>query len=446
MPLRFEDHPGHLERIRRVALQAADASAAVERNLRLQGQTLCVGTKCLKVADIGRLVIVAFGKAALAMAETARRILDPILTSGIVTTLPECPGQSIPPGLQSDRRIRLIPAGHPLPDEGSLAAGQAAAMMLTDADTNDVLLALVSGGGSAMFELLPPGLDLEDLRRLNDALLRSGAPIEEVNAVRGSLSLIKAGGLARLAAPARTVGLILSDVVGDRLSAIASGPTVLRRADRCAAREILMARSLWGTAPAAVRRVLDGGDCRQGKVRSPGPRPVNLLVGSNRQVVEAVARQASAMGFAVRILTRRMRGEARQAGELLAHRLRKAPRPACLLMGGETTVTVQDGGRGGRNQELSLAAALALDGTQGVAVMALATDGIDGPTDAAGAVVTGATIARARALGLDPEAALTRHDSYPLLDACQSLIRIGPTGTNLGDLVVGLAYACCVKR
>ncbi len=440
MPLRFEDHWDHLERLRRAALQAADAGAAVERSLRLRGQTLYVGRERLRIAPSTRLYLVAIGKAAPAMADAACRILSTNLTAGIVTTLPPHTGPSLPPGLQNDERIQLVSTGHPLPDHGSLAAGQAAAHLLRAARPGDLLLALVSGGGSAMFELLSSGIGLHELRRLNDLLLKSGAPIEALNDVRRALSLVKAGGLARLAAPARTVGLILSDVVGNRLSAIASGPTVLRRADRAAARRVLEACSLWERAPSAVRRVLDARDWQQGQVRTVAPRPINLLVGSNRQVVETVAREAEAMGFAVSILTRRMRGEAREVGEGLARRLSRAPRPSCLVMGGETTVTVRDGGQGGRNQELALAAALALEGTPGLAVMALATDGIDGPTDAAGAVVTGETAPRACSLSLDPEGALRRHDSYPLLDACGALLRTGPTGTNLGDLVVGLAY------
>lgn len=440
MPLRFEDHRDHLKSLRRVALQSADAGAAVERSLRLRGQTLYVGRERLRIARSTRLYLVALGKAAPAMADAARCILGANLTAGIVTTLPPHTGPSLPPGLQSDERIQLVSTGHPLPDQGSLAAGQAAAHLLRAARPGDLLLALVSGGGSAMFELLSPGIGLEDLRRLNDLLLKSGAPIEALNVVRRALSLVKAGGLARLAAPARTVGLILSDVVGDRLSAIASGPTVLRRADRSAARRVLEAYSLWERAPGAVRRVLDAQDCQPGEARTFAPRPINLLVGSNRRVVEAVAREAEAMGFTVRIITRRMRGEAREVGVGLARRLLRAPRPSCLVMGGETTVTVRDGGHGGRNQELALAAALALEGTPGLAVMTLATDGIDGPTDAAGAVVTGETPSLARALGPAPEDALARHDSHPLLDACGALLRTGPTGTNLGDLVVGLAY------
>ncbi|MEW6566884.1 MAG: DUF4147 domain-containing protein [Chloroflexota bacterium] len=441
-PLRFPDHPAHLKALRRAALEAADAGAAVERHLRLQGATLRVGSDRVRLSPTSHVYLVALGKAALAMAEAARSILGARLTAGVVTALarPSSTTRALR-SLRGDERLQVIPAGHPLPDEGSLAAGKAAASMLQAAGPEDVLLALVSGGGSAMFELLPPGIGLEELRRLNEALLRSGALIEEVNAARRALSYVKAGGLARLAAPALTVGLILSDVAGDQLSVVSSGPTVLRRADRAAARRILKTYTLWTRAPRAVPRALGAAEWPQAKLRAAVPRPINLLVGSNRDVVKAVARQAEAMGFVVRILTRRMRGEARGAGELLARRLLRAPRPACLLMGGETTVTVRNGGRGGRNQELALGAALVLEGTPGLAVMALATDGIDGPTDAAGAIVTGETARRARVLGLDPQRALARHDSYPLLNACQALIRTGPTGTNLGDLVVGLGYA-----
>lgn len=375
------------------------------------------------------------------MAEAACRLLGGRIAAGVVTA-PPGPPPSTPllRALQREGRIEVILTGHPLPDEGSLAAGKAAASMLDSTGPDDVLLALVSGGGSAMFELLPPGIGVEDLRKMNELLLRSGAPIEAINTVRRSLSLVKAGGLARLAAPARTVALILSDVVGDRLSAVASGPTILRRADPAAARRILEGVGLWPRTPEAVKRALAAAGSREPEKRPAIPRPINLLAANNRQVVEAVARQAAAMGFSVAIVSRRMHGEARSIAGPFVRRLLRARPPACLLLGGETTVTVRNGGHGGRNQELALAAALLLEGVPGLAVMTLATDGIDGPTDAAGAVVTGETVPRARALGLDAHQALARHDSYPLLGAVGALLRTGPTGTNLGDLVVGLAY------
>jgi hydroxypyruvate reductase len=425
----FNRHRQHMRLIREAALQAADPEAAITSNLRLTPTSLHAGAHTLPLAPNSRIYLVALGKAAIPMTTSAAAQLGDKLAAGIAA-VPRRPPTDFPASVQA------IPAAHPLPDEGSLAAGAAAANLLRETKKDDLVVVLISGGGSAMFEHPLPGITLDDLRTLYDLILRSGAPIEDFNAVRRALSLVKAGGLARLASPARSVALILSDVVGDRLSTIASGPTVLRRATPEAARAILERYDLWRAAPESVRAALS----LKRPAPPPAPRPVNVLVGSNRQVVDAAQRQAEVLEFPTRVVTRRMRGEARQVGKRIASRLQSARRPMCLLLGGETTVTVRGQGRGGRNQELALAAALAFEGTEGVALMSLATDGVDGPTDAAGAVVTGETAARIRALNVDPETALHENDSYPALKACDALIHTGPTGTNLNDLVVALAY------
>jgi hydroxypyruvate reductase len=345
----------------------------------------------------------------------------------VVTTLGDAP--PIHPSLVA------VAAGHPLPDRGSLVAGERARELLAHADPHDILLALVSGGGSAMFELLVEGVALEDLRALNDLLIRSGATVREINTVRKALSRVKGGGLARLASPARTIGLILSDVVGDPLSSVASGPTVLHAPRPGAARRVLEIHRLWDKTSPGIRAALEGGGRGE---RPRTPRPLNLLVGSSRTMVQAVLAEAAGRRLRPRLLTGRMEGEAREVGGGFARRLLRAPPPACLVMGGETTVTVRGKGRGGRNQELALAAALELEGVTGAAVMALATDGIDGPTDAAGAWVEGSTVSRALEVGFDPRASLRANDSYPLLHAVDALLTTGPTGTNVGDLVVGI--------
>jgi glycerate 2-kinase len=317
--------------------------------------------------------------------------------------------------LPAPEQMTFFPAGHPQPDEGSLACGQAIEAMLADTTAEDTLLTLVSGGGSAMLEIPVPGVTLEDLRSLNAALIRSGAPIQEINVVRSALS----------------------DVVGDRLSSIASGPTVLRAPSPHQAVRILQRNNLWKEIPAGVREALTADRAQLATT----PRPVNLLIGNNRIVIEAAQASASEMGFQVRVLSRQMRGEAREVGRRMASRMAGAVGPTCLIMGGETTVRVRGGGRGGRNQELGLAAAIELDGSPRVALMSLATDGVDGPTDAAGAIVTGETAGRARQSNIDLNAALAYNDAYPCLDELGALIRTGPTGTNLNDIVVGLVYA-----
>jgi glycerate 2-kinase len=279
------------------------------------------------------------------------------------------------------------------------------------------------------------GLDLDDLQELTDALLRSGATINELNTVRKHWSSFKGGNLARLAAPAAVVTLVLSDVVGDPLDVIASGPTVPDPTTTADAQEILDRYSIWPGRPVPFQKTPKPGDAVFERVH-------HVIVGSNRQAAVAALERARQLGFNGLLLSTYVEGEAREVARVaaaLAKGVRSygdpIPAPACLVWGGETTVTIRGDGKGGRNQELALAAALALEGWPGVMLVPLATDGTDGPTDAAGALVTGETVARARALGLDPLAALMANDSYTFFDELGDLIRIGPTGTNVNDLL-----------
>lgn len=429
LPLKFTNHELHMRAIMDAVLSAADPEVAVAHNLKLEDGFLCIGSYSLPILPEARIYLVGLGKAAPSMCRAAVERLGPRLAAGVAAVPYSYSDGPIP-------RVQYFAAGHPLPDEGSLAAGRAVVEMLKQTRSGDLVLALISGGGSAMIELPQPGIDLQDLRILNKLLLISGAPIQEINIVRKSISQIKAGGLARLAAPAQTAALILSDVVGDRLSSIASGPTVLRGAKPEDARRVLKDYSLWSRIPESIR-------CALSRERWPVARvhhPKNIIIGSNRLVVQSAAKKAKEQGFSVRILSLQMRGEASLMGVRLATRIRSARRPVCLLMGGETTVTVHGTGKGGRNQQLALAAALALEGVPTVAAMCLATDGIDGPTDAAGAMITGETVKEAHKRGLKPREALHNNDAYPLLDEVGALIRTGPTGTNLNDIVVGLTY------
>jgi hydroxypyruvate reductase len=333
-------------------------------------------------------------------------------------------------------RIETFAGGHPLPNDQSLAAGERLAGLLSDVGEDDVVLVLISGGGSAMLEHPAPGVTLTDLQTVNLGLLRSGLPISEINVVRGALSRLKIGGLARMAAPARIAALVISDVPGDDLAAVASGPTVLAPDPRRRARAIIERAGLWSSVGDAVHSALSA--------PRPGRRvltqPVTLLVASNRGAVRAAASTARTLGFEVDRMDRPLRGEARRVGGRLARRLLRERRGSCLVAGGETTVTFKTAGRGGRNQEMCLQAALLLEEEPRVAFMAFATDGIDGPTEAAGAVVTGSTTAEIRHRGVDPKASLEAHDSFTALEAAGALIRTGPTGTNVADLVIGLKY------
>jgi hydroxypyruvate reductase len=301
--------------------------------------------------------------------------------------------------------LTLIEAGHPLPDAHSQRAGEVVCAALHDTSPRTLIIVCVSGGASALLVAPHAGISLAALRAVNEALLRSGLDIREMNAIRAQLDRLKGGGLVRLAQPARVLALILSDVVGDPLDVIASGLT-------------------------------------------HDPTAHQVLVGNNAQVCQAVAEAAAKLGLRANVVTTTLAGEARDCGRRIAREVAEVHDvPACLIYGGETTVTVQGNGKGGRNQELALAAAIAwhalrLSGRLAedahCALAALGSDGTDGPTDAAGAFAFDDTVRRAQAMGLDPNEHLARNDSYTFLDRLGDLIRTGPTGTNVADVVIAL--------
>jgi hydroxypyruvate reductase len=349
--------------------------------------------------------------------------------------------------------VRLRPASHPVPDARGLAAAAEVETLARGLGPDDVLLVLLSGGASALLPAPAEGIALEDKQTTTALLLGAGATIHELNAVRKHLSRLKGGGLARAAAPARVLTLVLSDVVGDDLSTIASGPTVPDPTTFAQALAVLTHRGLVGEVPAAVRARLEAG--ARGEIEEtakPGEtafrRAATRVVGSNVLSLAAAARAARRQGLRPLVLTTRLEGEAREVARVLVAVLREcvesgrpAAPPVCLLAGGETTVTVRGEGQGGRNQEVAAAAAAALAGFPTPAVVAsLATDGIDGASDAAGGIVDDRTSSRAAALGLAPAAVfLAASDTRNFLGPLGDLIVTGPTGTNVVDLVVLLA-------
>jgi hydroxypyruvate reductase len=415
------------------ALRAADPERLVRRHLRARD-----------LAGRGRLVLVAAGKAAAAMARAAERALGSRLEGGIAVA--PAPGPDL-------RRVRLLLSSHPLPDERGEAAGREVEALVRTLGKDDRLLLLLSGGASALLPAPVPGVSREDKARATSLLLSAGASIHELNAVRKHLSRLKGGGLARAAAPAAVSTLILSDVVGDDLSTIASGPATPDPTTFRDALDVLGRHGVLDQVPAAVRRHLEAGD--RGEVEeTPKPgdplfaRVRTRIVGSNRTSVEAAAREARRRGFRPLVLTTRLEGEAREAARFLlgvlaacVHEGRPARPPVCLIAGGETTVTVRGAGRGGRNQEMATAAVDPLAAFPVPAVLAsLATDGVDGNSDAAGGVVDDRTLERARALGMAPPAAfLEDNDSRSFLGPLGDLIVSGPTGTNVMDMALLLA-------
>lgn len=376
-----------------------------------------------------RVRVLGLGKASPAMTLPLADLLPDRATRGLL--IPKATPVHAPDGFD------LQPGGHPVPSEASLRAGQKARGLVRGLDENDLLICLISGGGSALMTLPHAGVSLPDLRALTSDLLACGARVDEVNILRRHLDSLKGGGLARLASPARVVSLILSDVVGNPLEAVASGPTAPDPSTREDARRVLEKYGLAEKVPAPILEALETNP----ETPKPGDalfeRVQNVIVGSNARAAESACSQARSEGFHPVWLGDDWQGEARDVGRELSRILKSAsePRPFCLVSGGETTVAVRGRGRGGRNQELALAAVRELAGRRDLLLVSLATDGEDGVTDAAGAVVSGETLARGLDLGLVPESFLAENDSYSYFSALDDLLKPGPTGTNVNDLM-----------
>jgi hydroxypyruvate reductase len=370
----------------------------------------------------GRCVVVGAGKASAAMAAVFDAAWPDVRLSGVVSTRH---GHAVPAG-----RVRVIEAGHPVPDERSVAAARAMLAAVAGLGPDDLVVALVSGGGSACLALPAPGLTLQDKQAMTRALLRSGAPIADMNCVRRHASGIKNGRLALAAVPARVISLVISDIPGDDLSAVASGPTIGDSSTPADALAII--DSLAIPIPVEFRRHLSSLT-----PRLPA-RPVEaVLIASPEQALEAAAAYARRFGIEPVLLGDALQGESSALGAAMAATaLAETQRPRVLISGGETTVTIgsEGAGRGGRNTEFLLAFALAVKGAKGIWAIAGDSDGIDGTEDAAGAIVSPDVLARAQAAGLDPVASLARHDSYSLFAATRDLVVTGPTLTNVNDL------------
>lgn len=429
-----------IERCLRAALHAVDPQQAVQNAFR--GQIPGVINKCRPA----RIRLVGVGKAVYSMARGLVQELGSQIEIGLLIAkhIEEANG-----GLPGS--IRVIQGDHPVPGPGSLAGANEMAEFLSKGREDDLVICLISGGGSALMTM-PNGLELTEMQELTRLLLASGADIGEINTLRKHLDQVKGGGLVRMAAPARMITLILSDVVGNPLDVIASGPTVADSSTYEQALAILHKYHLEQQAPRHIVEVLQRG--ARGEipetVKDHDPmlsRVQNWVIGSNILAAEAGLAQARQEGFSTMLLTTYLRGEARNAGEVLSSLLcqvnasgQPIGRPACLVAGGETTVTLKGRGLGGRNQELALGAASGLAGIPGVALVSLGTDGEDGPTDAAGALVTGETMERAKQAGLDLRASLLDNNSYHFFKTLGNLVITGPTGTNVNDLVFLFAF------
>jgi glycerate 2-kinase len=439
MALQLAEHRQHIQSLIGAALAAADPADAVRRTLRREGRRLTAGSLAYSL-DEGRVFIIGAGKASLAMGTAAAEVLGKLLAGGVLIAKrgESSPGRRRPPQLPAG--VRVFYAGHPVSDATSVEATSAALALLQDVGPGDLVLCLISGGASAL--MTQPVIPLADWRHLIDVLLASGCTINELNAVRKRLDLIKGGGLARSAAPAACLSLILSDVVGNPLDVIGSGPTVPNPDPPRLARTVLDRYEVVENLPESTWQTIDEAlvSAEAESTQAPPAAADNLIIGDVRRSAEAAVAAAGRLGFSARLLTAHLEGEAREVGRVVAALAKDAPSGACLVLGGETTVTLRGKGLGGRNQELALAAAVALDGWPNVVLAAFATDGDDGPTTAAGAIATGQSVAEARQAGLDPLDYLDRNDSYHFFDRLGGLIETGPTGTNVNDLVFILSY------
>jgi hydroxypyruvate reductase len=420
------------------AVQAVDPAAAIHRHMKREGTRLTIGGEVLDLAAVRQIVVVGLGKAGASMAGAVEEILGERIQRGVVVTKYG--------HVQPMKTIRLHEAGHPVPDEAGIAGAQAILDCVKGLGPEDLVLVLISGGGSALTPAPVEGISLAEKQALTKALLACGADIREMNMLRKHISRIKGGQLARAAQPAQVRTLILSDIVGDPLDAIASGPTVPDPTTYADALGILDKYRIRQEIPTGILAHLEAGAA--GKV-SETPKPTDplfarvksLMVANNIQALEAAKAEAQRLGLRAMILSSFIEGETRDVARMhaaLALEVRASGNPVrppvCFITGGETTVTLKGKGKGGRNQEFVLAAALDITGLRDVVVLSAGTDGTDGPTDAAGAIAGGDTVERAVAAGLKPRAALDGNDAYPFFERLSDLIITGPTRTNVMDV------------
>ena len=437
-------------RILAAAIDAVDPYTAVTKYFKRDGNLLICDQQTINLDDVNRTIVIGIGKACLPMSLAVYDQLSTYFTQGVVLTkdgygnLPD--GYAIPP------ELLIVEAGHPLPDSRGISGTQNIIDLLHTTNEQDLIIFLISGGGSALLTSPANGISIEDLQKLTSALLSCGATIQEINYIRKHLDTVKGGQLARIAYPSRVISLILSDVIGDSLDIIASGPLVPDPSTYHDAISILNKYDQLKSIPTAVESFLEKGMAGllpdTPKFNDPVFKNIhNTIVGNNHQAATAAFIQARTEGFNPLILTNYLQGEARHVGTVVASialqlALKNQPvsRPACLVLGGETTVTLTGKGVGGRNQELVMGCVEPLAGIERTIVVSLATDGGDGPTDAAGAVVTGDTNRNARILGLSPNQYLQHNNSYNFFNTLSDLIKTGPTKTNVNDLVFIFTY------
>ena len=432
----------HAMEIFQAALRAVDPVEAILRYVKQAGDGIQVGEHRFKFQDYDRILVVGAGKAGAPMAKALEDLLGDRVADGVIVVKV---GHGLPL-----KHVRIHEASHPVPDERGIRGAEDILALANEAGERDLVICLISGGGSALLVAPAEGVTLADKQEVTRLLLACGADIHEINTVRKHLSRAKGGGLARFAYPATVVSLILSDVVGDDLNVIASGPAVPDTSTFGDTREVFKKYDIWHKLPESVQsRIQQGLEGDIADTPKAGDdvfqRCYSELVGTNIQALIAASKEAGRKGYQSLILSSTVEGEAREVAKMFAafakeirNSANPIPAPACILCGGETTVRIQGEGKGGRNQEFALASALIIDGMENTVVLSGGTDGTDGPTDAAGAIADGRTITRARAKNLDPLDFLKRNDSYHFFQPLDDLIITGPTRTNVSDVYMVL--------
>jgi len=428
-----------LEAIFKAGVKAADPERAVQKYVRRQGNQLFVGNSSYMLDSFKRIFLIGAGKGTAPMAKALEDILGPYLSHGWIVVKY---GYSMPL-----KKTDIMEAGHPIPDEAGIEATKELLKQAQKCTDKDMIICAFSGGGSALLPAPPPPLTLDQKQETTRLLLECGATINEINAIRKHLSCSKGGWLAKTAFPATLISLVLSDVIGDRLDVIASGPTVPDESTHSDCIEIVEKYDLFNRLPQPIVEFFKQGIAGVVPETPKAGDPVfskvqNLIVGKNRESLLAAQEQAISLGYNTIILSSQIEGEAREVAQVFAaigKEIRQANLPifppGCVLAGGESTVKIQGSGKGGRNQELALAFAIAIDGWGGISLLSAGTDGTDGPTDAAGAIVNGATCKKAQQMNLNPHAFLMANDSYTFFESLGNLLKTGPTRTNVMDIM-----------
>jgi hydroxypyruvate reductase len=425
------------------AVSAVDPSQRLKDLIRVEKDHLLIKTEeyseaVFHLAAFKKIFLIGSGKASSSMAQTMEEIFGDRITKGVIAVKY---GHLLPL-----KRIEIIEAGHPIPDQKGFEGAKKIQALLRESGPEDLVIFLLSGGGSALLPLPVDGITLEEKQQMTQFLLDCGADIKEINTIRKHISQIKGGWLARWAYPSMVIGFILSDVVGDQLDVIGSGPTVP---------DISTFEEAWGilekydlikkVAPSIQKHLLLGKEGKVEETPKPGDQTFqkvhNILIGSNILALRAAEKEASSLGLHTLILSSSIAGDTREAARFHSAIAKEVlssghplPRPACIISGGETTVTIKGSGLGGRNQEFALAAALEIQGFEKIVLLSGGTDGTDGPTDAAGAIADHTTVERAKAMGLNPKAHLENNDAYPFFQRLGDLLITGPTHTNVMDV------------